>query len=282
MTILLPFSRATADTMTLKVRQALISILNDVGADQIGITWSDARRLRVLLVSGALCVIDIHEIPDKESADVIASILSRAISTGELKNSLVAASVILPSDELTVPLNPVVNAADNSGALTTAPAGDGNNAGGDNSNGDIWSRLFSMPMVLYIGGGFVGLLLIVVLIIVAVISRKPVPTKSATDGASTIFRSEPEVSMKTFNKKEISASPISYDNPILSSMVTNDKGNTFSNPALNKKKGPPPAPGNKPSNKLPPGWSELVDPSSGSKYYYNVNSGESRWDKPLS
>jgi len=31
---------------------------------------------------------------------------------------------------------------------------------------------------------------------------------------------------------------------------------------------------------LPAGWEAVVDPDSGSTYYYNAESGESSWDRP--
>ena len=31
---------------------------------------------------------------------------------------------------------------------------------------------------------------------------------------------------------------------------------------------------------LPSGWQEIQDPNSGNAYYYNANTGESRWERP--
>jgi cysteine-rich repeat protein len=45
---------------------------------------------------------------------------------------------------------------------------------------------------------------------------------------------------------------------------------------------PPPkkSPPKTPPARLPPGWQELVDPASGSKYYFNEYTGESSWEIP--
>jgi len=34
-------------------------------------------------------------------------------------------------------------------------------------------------------------------------------------------------------------------------------------------------------NTLPPGWSEHLDPASGKSYYFNIQNGQSSWDKPV-
>lgn len=40
---------------------------------------------------------------------------------------------------------------------------------------------------------------------------------------------------------------------------------------------PPPPPG---APSLPAGWTELVDPNSGAKYFYNQSTGETTWTRP--